>query len=264
MSTMFPDILSQARCEIDLDVRFGDQVVKKGVRVALLWNLNRGGLDSASTKLAVSYGGVPSSSGQTAQSQAHRSTRSWSDRPVLAFVNRTYLQQKRSKLYRVTPGPNHSPNVPIKSLQRLRRKRLILQNAARDSYLVAVMLAIAQWQCYRHRSTEPPKTSSQDSPMASYAARNASLPQPEFRDVPVKIITQDHENAEFIIYSTVVTTVFLKRFAFPSKAPIVTGMQGSELNIEVTPVQIWPVLGLKERLAQTLYPQIAGDLAWDD
>ena len=66
--------------------------------------------------------------------------------------------------------------------------------------------------------------------MATYAARNASLPQPEFRDVPVKIITKDHENAEFIICSTVVTAVFLKRFAFPSKAPIVTGMQGSELN----------------------------------
>ncbi|KAH8749753.1 hypothetical protein F5883DRAFT_528355 [Diaporthe sp. PMI_573] len=126
------------------------------------------------------------------------------------------------------------------------------------------MLAIAQWQCYRHRSTQPPKTSSQDSPMASHAARNASLPQPEFRDVPVKIITQDHENADFIIYSAVVTAVFLKRFAFPSKAPVVTDVQGGELNIEITPVQIWPVLGLKERLAQALCPQIAGDLAWDD
>ncbi|KAH8749529.1 hypothetical protein F5883DRAFT_581052 [Diaporthe sp. PMI_573] len=97
MSTMFPDILSQARSEIDLEVRFGDQVVKKGVRVALLWKLNdenRGSLDSASTKLAVSYCGVPSSSGETVGSQDHRSTRSWSDRPVLAFVNRTYLQQQ--------------------------------------------------------------------------------------------------------------------------------------------------------------------------
>ncbi|KAH8744614.1 hypothetical protein F5883DRAFT_392947, partial [Diaporthe sp. PMI_573] len=205
----------------DLEVRFGDQVVKKGVRVALLWKLNknRGCLDSASTQLAVSYGGVPSSSGQTVGSQDHRSTRSWSDMPVLAFVNRTDLQQNRSKLYRVTPGPNHSANVPIESLQKLRHKRLIPQNAARDSYLVAVMLAIAQWQCYRQRSTQPPKTSSQDSPMASHAARNTSLPQPEFRDVPVKIITQDHENADFIIHSAVVTTVFLKRFAFPSKAP---------------------------------------------
>jgi hypothetical protein len=73
------------------------------------------------------------------------------------------------------------------------------------------MLAIAQWQCYRRRSTEPPQVSPQDSPMTSYAARNASLPHAEFRDVPVKIITQDHENTEFIIYSAVVTAVFLKR-----------------------------------------------------
>ncbi|KAH8750278.1 hypothetical protein F5883DRAFT_349529, partial [Diaporthe sp. PMI_573] len=233
MLTMFPDIMSEARGEIDLEIRFGNQAVE-GVRVALLWKLN------------------------------NCSAQAWSDPPILAFVNKTCLQQNRSKLYRVTRGPNHSANIPIESLQRLRRKRLIPKNPARDSYLVAVMLAIAQRQCYRHRPTGSPKTSPQNSPMASHAARNASLPQPEFRDIPVMIITQDFENAEFIVYSTVVTRVFLNRFAFPSKAPVVTGAQGGELNIQVTRVQIWPIFGLKQRLAQALCLQIAGHLAWDD
>jgi hypothetical protein len=90
------------------------------------------------------------------------------------------------------------------------------------------------------------------------------LPQPEVRGIPVKIITQDHEKAEFIIYSAVVTAAFLNRFAFPSKAPAVTDMQGRGLNINLTRVQIWPVLGLKERLAKALGPEIAGDLACHD
>ena len=80
-------------------------------------------------------------------------------------------------------------------------------------------------------------------------------------DVPVKIITQDDEKAEFIIYSAVVTAAFLNRFAFPSKAPAVTDIQGHGLNINLIRVQIWPVLGLKERLAKALGPEIAGDLA---
>ncbi|KAH8758001.1 hypothetical protein F5883DRAFT_385798, partial [Diaporthe sp. PMI_573] len=55
---------------------------------------------------------------------------------------------------------------------------------------------------------------------------------------------------------------FLNRFAFPSKAPAVTEIQGRGLDIEVTRVRVWPVLGLKERLAQALGPQIAGDSAY--
>jgi hypothetical protein len=80
-------------------------------------------------------------------------------------------------------------------------------------------------------------------------------------DVPVKIIAQDREKAEFIIYSAFVTAAFLHRFAFPSKAPAVTDIQGRGVNINLTRVQIWPVLGLKERLAKALGPEIAGDLA---
>ncbi|KKY31013.1 hypothetical protein UCDDA912_g09054 [Diaporthe ampelina] len=161
MSTLFPNTLSRARSDLNLEIRFGDQVLKRGVRVPIVWK-------------------------------------------------QTHLHQVRSNLYRVMPGPNNSVNVPVDNLQKLR-----------------------------------------------------SL-EPEFRDVPVKIITQDQGAAEFVIYSAVVTAVFLKRFACPSKAPKVTDMQDGGLNIKVTRVQIWPVLGLKERLAKALGTEIAGELACHD
>ncbi|KAJ0125290.1 hypothetical protein J7T55_006635 [Diaporthe amygdali] len=267
MSTMFPATLSRARSEMNLEIRFGDQVLKRGVRVPLMWKQyeqNSRSFDSASTKLAESYGRIPSSSRQSFASQdtdwRSSGSQSWSDQPVLAFINRTHLHQVRSNLYRVAPGPNNSANVPVDNLQKLRCKRLVPQNADQDSYLVAIMLAIAQWQCYPQRRYSS-RWSSQNSSQASRAGHETSLPQPEFRDIPVKIITQDHDAAEFVIYSAVVTAAFLQRFAFPSKAPHVTDTQDGGLKIEVTRVQIWPVLGLKERLAKALGPQIAGDLA---
>jgi hypothetical protein len=73
-------------------------------------------------------------------------------------------------------------------------------------------------------------------------------------NVPVKIIAEDREKAEFIIYSAVVTAAFLNRFAYPSKAPAVTDIQGRGLNINLTRVQIWPILGLKERACQSSRP----------
>ncbi|KAH8751677.1 hypothetical protein F5883DRAFT_471926, partial [Diaporthe sp. PMI_573] len=98
-------------------------------------------------------------------------------------------------------------------------------------------------------------------PPLTELSTNAVRPiQPKRPDVPVKIITQDDEKAEFIIYSAVVTAAFLNRFAFPSKAPGVTEIQGHGLNINLIRVQIWPVLGLKERLAKALGSEIAGDL----
>jgi hypothetical protein len=275
MSTLFPATLSRARSEVNLEIYFGNQVFKRGVRVPIVWkqyDQNSRSFDSASTKVASSYGRVPSSSQQSFTSQdsdwSHRSSQSGSDQPVLAFVNRTHLRQVRNNLYRVMPGPNNSLNVPVDNLQKLRCKRLIPQNADEDSYLVAVMLALAQWQCYPQRSRSssrwPSQSSSRSSSQASQPGQDASLARPEFRDVPVKVITQDQGAAEFVIYSAVVSAVFLERFAAPSKAPKVRGLQHGGLDIDVTRVQIWPVLGLKERLARALGTEIAGELADHD
>lgn len=268
MATLFPATLSRARSDLNLEIRFGDQVLRRGVRVPIIWkqyDQNSRSFDSASTKVASSYGRIPSGSQQSFASQnsdwSRRSSQTCSDQPVLAFINRTHLHQVRSNLYRVMPGPNGTANVPVDNLQKLRCKRLVPQNADQDSYLVAVMLAIAQWQCYPQRSKYPSRWPSQS---ASQPGQDASFTQPEFRDVPVKVITQDHGAAEFVIYSAVVSAVFLERFACPSKAPKAADVQDGGLDISVTRVQIWPVLGLKERLAKALGTEIAGDLACHD
>jgi hypothetical protein len=225
--------------------------------------------DSNSTKLEDdSHGRVPSSSRQSVANQhtdwGCTTPPTWTNQPVLAFIDKNRLTQVRSTLYRPKPSPNNSANVPVDSLQKLRCKRLIPQNLDEDSYLVATMLAIAQWHCYRQCSSSSSRSLPQSSPHSSQAGHQVSLSHPEIQDVPVKIITQDHADAEFVIYSAVVTAVFLKRFAFPSKAPAVSNVQGRGLNINLTRVQIWPLLGLKERLAKALGPQIAGDLACQD
>ncbi|KAH8749315.1 hypothetical protein F5883DRAFT_435826 [Diaporthe sp. PMI_573] len=53
--------------------------------------------------------------------------------------------------------------------------------------------------------------------------------------------------------------MFLKCFVFP-KDLAVKDLQGCDLKIQCTKVPLWPVLGLKERLAKALGPQITGSL----
>jgi hypothetical protein len=248
LSTMFPNTLSKTQSNLRMEIRVGNAVFKHCVRVPLMWKrYSKHTLDSNFTEIRDSYDRVPSSSVQSA-------TPTWSYQPVLVFINRTRLHQVRGTLYCPRPGPGKSANIPGERLQKLLFKRLKPQNADEDSYVVTTMLAIAQWHCSSSLSRSSPRSLPQPSP----------LPQPEVRDIPVKIITQDHEKAEFIIYSTVVTAAFLDRFAFPSKAPAATDIQGRGLTINLTRVQIWPLLGLKERLAKALGPEIAGDLAHHD
>ncbi|ROW06757.1 hypothetical protein VMCG_04185 [Cytospora schulzeri] len=273
MSTLFPATLSKARTGMDLELRFGDRILRRAVRVPVLWKQYDYGsrsFDSASTKIASSYGWTPSSSCGAGESQATEGSRSSSQsasaQPTLAFVNRDSLHLMRRTLYRVLPGPINGDhrNTPVANLQKLRSKRLIPHDVDHDPYLVAIMIAIAQWHCYPPSSRSASRSFSQRSSQGSQAGPETYSQQPEFRDVPVKIITQNSTTAEFVIHSAVVTATFLERFARPSKAPHADDPLGGGLDIEVTKVQIWPVLGLKERLAKALGPEIAGELACSD
>jgi hypothetical protein len=75
-----------------------------------------------------------------------------------------------------------------------------------------------------------------------------------------------------VVYTALVTSTFLERFAHPTKAPTKSETKGqgdSEVNedidvgLEVTyaRVPVWPILGLKERLGRALGRDIAGDTA---
>lgn len=260
MGTFFPTTLTKAKSNVDLELRFGNHILKRAVRVAVLWKHPDSpgcSFDSAATKPASSYGRLANSNSQVSEWSVPGS-QSNSNRPILAFVNRNHLALVRRSLYRVMPGPDNgdTQNTPVSNLQKLRSKHLVPEHCDHDSYLVAIMLAIAQSQCY------PPAprsgSSSQRSSQGNLKSTETTYSQPQFRDVPVKILSQDSDDADFVIYSTIVTTTFLKRFSDPTKAPAAGALNGG-LKVDVTRVPIWPVLGLKERLAKALGPEVAGE-----
>lgn len=88
---------------------------------------------------------------------------------------------------------------------------------------------------------------------------NRTGPVKEFHDVRLGIITLDGETRDFIVYTTVVTAAFLKRFAEPMKAAP-NSQDQSGMRIEFTRVPVWPVLGLRERLGKALGRELVGDV----
>lgn len=240
MEMLLPALCS-GKTSVDLDCYFGAQMLERAVRAAVLW--------TPTSDLGIDICRIPSSWGGSEDgitNAARNGTYQPPSLPVLAFVNRSHVAWVRRNLYRVAPrstGGNQQ-NAPVANLQRLRSKRLVPKNADHDSYIVATMLAMAQSQCYPPRS----KPSSMRSSFTSSQATEAS-PEPAFRDVPVIIISQDSDAADFVVYRAIVSANFLKRFAEPTKAPVANAMYNGGLEIEVTRVPIWPVLGLKERLS---------------
>lgn len=267
MRTFFPATLSKAKSDEDLPLHFGDHVLKRAVRVAVSWkhpdNLGSS-FDSAATRPSSPYGRIPSGSYESSGSQRSDrtipSSQSTINQPILAYVNLAHLNMVRRNLYRVMPGPVDGDrwNTPVSNLQRLRSKRLVPASKGHDSYVVAVMLAIAQSQCYPARcSVSFSKSTSQGLAWGS-AAETVSR-QPIFKDVPIKILSHDNDTSEFVIYSAVLTACFIKRFANPSRAPDANDISNGGLKVEITRVPIWPVLGLKERLAKALGAEISGE-----
>lgn len=273
MCTLFPDTLSVSKSDQELSLRCGSRIVKRAVRVCVLWENpsddTGSSCDSAATKPASFPGRIPSSifAKTPPKSQTSGATnlgsQSADSTPVLAFVDKNYLDTVRQNLYRVWPGPANGDrtNTPVSNLQKLRSKRLMPATACHDAYLVAVMVAVAQAQCYpRHSPNLSPKAWSQWSSQQS--TNESAPPQPRFRDVAVRILSQDIANAELVVYNATVTAGLLRRFDDPAWAPSrFEDLQDSRLKIHVTRVPIWPLLGLKERLGQALGEEIAGE-AW--
>lgn len=255
MRTFFPATLCKAKSDQELNLRCGSRIVKRAVRVGVLWkhpDSTGSSFDSASTKIASFPGQIPNGSFDQPWTQPIASP------PILAFVNRTHLDAVRQNLYRVWPGPMGGDllNAPVTNLQKLRSKRLVPATRAHDAYLVAVMLAMAQSQCYPARSSRSLSRSS--SQKSSQQSMNEPL-EPKFKDVTVRILSQDIHTAEFIVYSATVTADLLMRFDNLSWAPTTKDIRNSDLNIDVTRVPIWPLLGLKERLAKALGEEVSGE-----
>lgn len=86
----------------------------------------------------------------------------------------------------------------------------------------------------------------------------ATTPQPAYVDLTLRIVTHDSKAKAFIVYTGHVTTKLLQRFAYPYEAPMDYANQVDGLEIEKTPVPMWPILGCKERLGQAMGEEVVG------
>jgi hypothetical protein len=167
--------------------------------------------------------------------EIHRDTSSGSgeeDAPVLAFVCKSQL----AKRYVAVSGPR---NDLLVRNQRLHSK---LADTNRDPFIVATLLAMAQAHFYKLGSRLPAHGNRESSP---------------FRNTALQVITYDGEGelARFVVYTAIVRVTLLDRFLAPRKGP---ASQDSSIGMEIsyTPVRVWPLLGLKERLTKALDPRI--------
>lgn len=224
MTTLFPKIQSRAA---DLDLFFGVEVSKKAVRIPVLWH-------------------HPDFAGQATSKQ-----------PLLAYINRKELEVRRAELVKGCQCQCQAAaeNVAVANLQRLQLKLLVPAQDDHDAYYVSVLLAIAQAYFY-----------------SGSGAPSQTFP-PKFSDVTVRLMAHSRDPAELVVYTAVVTREFLERFAHPTKAPANSRTYAAEksgedssngLHISYVHVPIWPVFGLRERLAKAVGPDIAGRVAFDD
>jgi len=260
MATLFPSHLSRPKSNADLDLYFGQRVFKKAVRVHCLWKSVE---DAPRYDPLVSFGSFDSA--RTRQYDYMLDSEPYPtyapNRPVVAYMNQHQMAFVRENLFRVVLGPGGTPNEPVGRLQRLRSKMLIPDNIEHDPYIVSILIAMAQGHFYRPVS----RSASQ----ASQVDKNVNLRRRlDFEDVKVQLITHTetggHRDPAFIVYTATVKAEFLELFAHPDKAgPSAFGSQIHEdqgcLQITRTQVSVWPILGLRERLAKALGREIAGD-----
>ena len=149
LKTFFPDTLCRPRSTAELDLYFGARVVRKAIRLQVLWKspnfpASMASFDSVTTVLT---GGIASQPSQHTSQQPPRSHISLPD-PFLAYLSRSQLHTVRQHLFRVVPHPKLDINAPVTRLQQLRSKMLIPADPDKDAVFVAILIAMAQKQLY--------------------------------------------------------------------------------------------------------------------
>ncbi|KAH8885344.1 hypothetical protein GQ53DRAFT_829061 [Thozetella sp. PMI_491] len=258
LSYMFPATLMRAKSSAELDLYFGDRMFRRALRVAVLWKSPEcvsASFDSAVTRLAVSCDKIPGSS---------NSSQAISNYPILAYVNRAQLASIRECLYRVMPGPAGLQNIPVSRLQHLRSKTLMPSEVDHDSHYLGILIAMAQARFY---GASQSRSSTQSSSWRSNRSGTSIDIPDSFCDVKVQLLTHNDDTQEFLVYTAIVTSAFLQRFAHPHKQPKPEDWDeevGTGIKITYARVPIWPLLGLKERLGKALGREIAGDSVCDN
>ncbi|KAK4096630.1 hypothetical protein N658DRAFT_553272 [Parathielavia hyrcaniae] len=233
MSTFFPATLDKPWANAELDLHFGERIFDRAVRVSCLWT-SRSTDTSASTMPH-----MPASA------------------PVLAYISRQRLAALRNSHFTNELEPRNALNNPVTRLQQLRSKLLIPADVDRDPYIVATLLVMAQAH-FHNKTPLSPFSLQHRSSSGRQSTQSTQTPRMPLHDVNVQVITHQGqgENANFVVYTAIVTTTFLNRFMFPNKGP---GSEDSKSGISIsrTEVKVWPMLGLRERFVRVLLPEIA-------
>lgn len=256
MGALFPETLCRPKSNVDLSLYFGDRYWQKAVRVHCVWKTPSStdmSFDSAPTDLLASTTVDP------AVDYAP-------NKPLLAYMNLSQLKHVRKHMYRpAAPHPQTGKNEPVNRLLHLRSKMLMPADPKQDPYIVSVLLAMAQAHFYKKKGSKSSSQSSTDSTPKT----TKRVKQPKFHDIKVQLITHDEydkregSDSNFFVYTAVVSAAFLNRFLHPEKC-FADAAGDDGLEITQTPVNFWPLLGLKERLAKALGREIAGDPGFGD
>ncbi|KAK4096792.1 hypothetical protein N658DRAFT_435335, partial [Parathielavia hyrcaniae] len=155
------------------------------------------------------------------------------------------------------PRTSSAPVLGYVPRQRVRSNLIAPADADRDPRIVAILLAMAQAHFYNKTSLTPPSSLQ---PRSSSGRRATRMPILPFYDVTGQVITHhgEGESANFVVYTAVVTATFLSRFMLPHKG-LDSEDSKSGMEISVRKVKVFPILGLRERLARALLPEIAWD-----
>ncbi|KAI8957949.1 hypothetical protein F5Y11DRAFT_337926 [Daldinia sp. FL1419] len=228
LNCLFPGQLASANLS-GLTLRCGKHQYISGIRCQALYK-NSIGLRSFESATTCSSTNVSFTS-------KYNSVEAY-DTPLLAYLDRDYLNYIRRNGFRVPLGPSGSPNDPIYRLQKLRSERLVPKNPDEDHYILALILGMAQQHVYGNMITG-----------------EDFVP----KDVEVRVLIVSKDDSSFVVYSSVVPAAFLSMFHQPGKSP-----QGdTKITIEYQHVPIWPVLGLRERLGQALGKDLIGEFDVD-
>jgi hypothetical protein len=131
---------------------------------------------------------------------------------------------------------------------------LVPSNLDHDPHFAAILIGMAQHHIYPEY---------REAHFTRGGISRVPLPcEPEFRAVTVRILTNDNDTADFLVYKATVTADYLRRLHNPTQSigtPLLDGrISLPSLHIEVTRVPTWPVLGLKERLGLALGEEVVG------
>lgn len=271
MGIFFPNRLANPKMNAELDIYFGQRLFRKAVRIPCLWKTPNASSFATIPTLPNDSFCVPNpndsfyvpNSPQEPQPELLQQT---PNVPILAYINKSQVAFIRQNLFRVVQTPDN-PNAAVASLQALRSKHLIPADVDQDPYLVAMMVAMAQARFYQ----DVPYSQKSDSQQSNRSGngRPCQIEKLDFEDTKVTVIAHDEgmENSpRFLVYTATVTADYMERWLYPLKVPQSSKKAKKQISLDITmtPVPFWPILGLKERLARALGKDIVGPDVYSD